>query len=59
MGIIPCALKCRYQYDGYCGLESCTTAGENGHICPYFKSPDKIDSLSEASDGGNCDVARC
>lgn len=36
MRIIQCAENCRFQADGYCSLESCTSINSTDHICPYY-----------------------
>ena len=52
MGIIQCAEKCRFQKDGYCGLDRCCTVNSVSGSCPYFiaVSPDEGDSLGKPSD---------
>lgn len=52
MGIIQCAASCKYQKDGYCELETCSTVNSVGGICPHFieRSSDNRDSLGQGSD---------
>ena len=52
MGIIQCAENCKYQNDGYCGLDKCSNINSLNNPCPYFvkRLLDKCDSLSEISD---------
>lgn len=35
--MIPCAEKCQYQKDGYCGLESVTAVSNTNGGCAYYK----------------------
>ena len=44
MGIIPCSHKCKFQSDGYCSLEQCSTVNSLTTDCPYF-----IDALFNQS----------
>lgn len=36
MNLIPCALACRHQKDGYCGLETTAAVTNTAGGCPYF-----------------------
>ena len=36
MGIIQCAENCRYQRDGYCGLEGISVVNSVTGGCPYY-----------------------
>ena len=36
MGIIQCAENCKYQKDGYCFLENCSTVATIDNDCPHF-----------------------
>ena len=55
MGLIQCALNCKYQLDGYCNLEKCSTVSSKSNDCPYFKSADNINGFLKTSnaDKGN------
>ncbi len=46
MAIIQCAENCKYQFDGYCNLEKCSTVNLLNRDCPYF--------LPRSADIGNC-----
>ncbi len=52
MAIIPCAEKCRYQKDGYCGLEQCAAVNSAAGVCPYFvgRSTDVTDRVGQPFD---------
>ncbi len=52
MAVIQCAEKCKFQNDGYCSLEKCSTVNSVNSSCPYFMplSADNRDSLSQTSD---------
>ena len=52
MAIIPCAEKCRYQKDGYCGLEQCAAVNSAAGGCPYFveASADVTDRIGKTFD---------
>lgn len=52
MGIIQCAEDCKYQLDGYCRLDKCTTVNSVTKNCPYFIkcSADKCDRFTKLSD---------
>ena len=52
MGIIQCSEKCKFQTDGYCNLEKCSTVGILDNKCPYYipKLFDDRNSLTETSD---------
>lgn len=50
MGIIQCAEYCKFQKDGYCSLDKCSTVNPENTDCPYFVSLDNRKSLSETSD---------
>lgn len=39
MGIIQCSEDCRFQADGYCGLENLSTVSLSEKDCPYYKKP--------------------
>lgn len=51
MGIIQCAENCKYQADGYCRLNQCTTVNSTNMACPHFieKLSDKSDCLAKSS----------
>ena len=53
MSLIQCALKCKFQTDGYCKLETVSTVSSTAKKCPYFKSLDDTDGFLEVSDRGN------
>ena len=36
MGIIQCAEECKFQSDGYCGLDKLSTVGLVQNGCPHF-----------------------
>ena len=36
MNLIPCALECRHQKEGYCGLETTAAVTNAAGGCPYF-----------------------
>lgn len=36
MNLIPCALECRHQKEGYCGLETTAAVTNTAGGCPYF-----------------------
>lgn len=36
MGIIQCAEDCKYQEEGYCNLNKCTSVNSINKSCPYF-----------------------
>lgn len=57
MGIIQCAENCKYQADGYCRLDKCTTVNSVAKSCPYFikSSADKSDCFTEFSDADKPD----
>ncbi len=57
MGIIQCAENCKYQADGYCRLDKCTTVNSVTKSCPYFikSSADKSDCFTEFSDADKPD----
>jgi hypothetical protein len=50
--IIQCAENCRFQSDGYCSLENCSTVNTTEHSCPYYiaKSPQGSNGLLEIAD---------
>ena len=52
MAVIQCAEKCKFQNDGYCSLEKCSTVKSVNSSGPYFMplSADNRDSLSQTSD---------
>lgn len=50
MNLIHCALNCKYQKDGYCGLESPKSVNLTSSDCPYFKSTDNGNRLIEIPD---------
>lgn len=50
MNLIHCALNCKYQKDGYCGLERPEAVNLTSNDCPYFKSTDNGDSLLKVID---------
>lgn len=56
MSLIQCALKCKFQTDGYCKLETVSTVSSTANMCPYFKSLDNTDGFFEVSDSGNLDI---
>ncbi len=47
MGIIQCAEQCKFQKDGYCSLDKCSTVSSVDCDCPYFISLDNRNSLFE------------
>lgn len=51
MGLIQCSESCRFQKDGYCQLEKCSTVNSYGNICPHFmpKLFDYRNCLTETS----------
>ncbi len=51
MGIIQCSEECKFQIDGYCGLEKCSTVSSIFSECPYLlpRSADNADCLSKTS----------
>ncbi len=36
MGLIQCSKQCKFQSDGYCQLEKCSTVNSVSNDCPYF-----------------------
>ncbi len=58
MGIIQCAENCKYQTDGYCNLDNCSTVNSLDNPCPYFisRSFNKADSLFQIGDTDKLDV---
>lgn len=36
MNLIPCALDCDHQKEGYCGLETTSAVTNTAGGCPYF-----------------------
>lgn len=58
MGIIQCAEDCKYQIDGYCNLDKCSTVNSLENSCPYFisRSLNISDSLRQI---GNTDKFDC
>lgn len=58
MGIIQCAENCKYQIEGYCNLDKCTTVNSLDNPCPYFisRSFNKGNGLREI---GNADKLDC
>ena len=53
MGIIQCAENCKFQKEGYCSLDKCSTVTYNNIDCPYFISLDNRNGLRETSDTDN------
>ena len=51
MGLIQCAEHCKFQIDGYCNLEKCSTVNSLNKNCPYFipLSFDYTNSLSQTA----------
>lgn len=45
MALIQCDENCKFQRDGFCGLEYFTTVNSINNSCPHFKPP--------SLDGGN------
>ena len=45
MGIIQCAEECKYQIDGYCYLENCSTVASVEGDCPHFE-PKSFDNAN-------------
>ncbi len=52
MKIIQCILDCKYQRDGYCGLEAISTVNSLKSECPHYdkKLSDKTKSFPDISD---------
>ena len=38
MGLIQCSKQCKFQSDGYCQLEKCSTVNSVSQDCPYYVS---------------------
>lgn len=50
MGIIQCAKHCKFQLDGYCGLERPSIVTVVDDDCPYFSELfNKSNSLAQAN----------
>ena len=49
MGFIQCALNCKYQKEGFCNLEKCSTVNSVNDACPYFESADNVECFFKVS----------
>lgn len=56
MSLIQCALQCKYQKEGYCRLENCSTVNSKSTVCPYYKSPDDINGFFKISYTDKSDI---
>ncbi len=45
MSLIQCDEPCRYQKDGFCGLEHFTTVNSVENTCPHFK-PNTLNQIN-------------
>lgn len=50
MWIIQCAEDCKFQKEGYCSLDRCSTVNPENKGCPYKVSPNNSNSIFETSD---------
>ena len=52
MKMIQCILDCKYQRDGYCGLETISTVNSLKSECPHYdkKLSDKRERFPNISD---------
>lgn len=56
MSIIKCAKTCKYQKDGYCGLDTVGKITNTLGGCPYYLAENRFNSTTQRSSGNNFNI---